>query len=579
MADLTAALLDRARRFLAHDPDPSTRAELEAMIERRDPELAERFAGPLAFGTAGLRGLLGAGESRMNRAVVLRTTAGIATWLQDTGLDISRGVVIGYDGRRQSDVFARDAASVLLAAGLVVHLSDGVCPTPLCAFALKELGAAAAIMVTASHNPPDYNGYKVYAANGAQIVPPADTTIAAAIEAAPVADAIPTADLDLAKEQGRLQAMGEGMNTRYLEAVRAMLPEGGDRSLRIVYTPMHGVGAALWRRAFEGAGFSDLHVVAEQAEPDGTFPTVAFPNPEEEGAMDLAHALGREVDAQLVIANDPDADRLACSVRLDDDFVALTGNEIGTLLGGYTLERLAPRGDDRLLVSTIVSSPLLGRMAKDHGARFAQTLTGFKWIANRAMELEATGARFVFGYEEALGYEVGTVVRDKDGISAALALASHAADLHEKGETLFDALERIWRRFGYFTSTQRSLKFPGAAGPAQMAKLMKRLRDGPPTELTGLRVTAVTDCLSSEIRRGDTVESLDLPRSDVLGFSLEGGHRVLARPSGTEPKMKIYVDVREPIDDRGLEAARAAAEARQDDLLRAILALLGIETG
>ncbi len=578
MAELTAQLLDRARDFLAHDPDPDTRAELEAMVERRDPELAERFAGPLAFGTAGLRGLLGAGESRMNRAVVLRTTAGIAAWLKGTGKDLSRGVVIGYDGRRQSDVFARDAAAVLLAAGISVYLSEGTCPTPLCAFALRDREALAAIMVTASHNPPDYNGYKVYAENGAQIIPPIDGTIAAAIDAAPPADEIARADLDEAAKEGRLQWLGEAMDARYLEAIGTMMPaKGGDRSLRIVYTPMHGVGAKLWRRAFEGAGFSDLHIVPEQAEPDGAFPTVAFPNPEEDGAMDLSHALARKVDAALVIANDPDADRLACSVRRGDDFMMLTGNEVGTLLGGYALERLEPKGDDRLVVSTIVSSPLLARMAEGHGARFAQTLTGFKWIANRAMELEGEGARFVFGYEEALGYEVGTAVRDKDGISAALALATHAAELHAEGKTLLDALEQIWRRFGYFTSGQRSLKFPGSAGKAQMAALMKQLREDPPSALAGLRVVAVTDCLRSEVKRGETVEPLELPKSDVLGFALEGGHRVLARPSGTEPKMKIYIDVCEPVGDGGVDQARTKAEARREELLGAILSRLGAD--
>lgn len=577
MTELTESLLDHARAFLAHDPDPATRAELEAMIARRDPELAERFAGPLAFGTAGLRGLLGAGESRMNRAVVLRTTAGIAAWLKGTGSDLSRGVVIGYDGRRQSDVFARDAAAVLLAAGIPVHLSRGTCPTPLCAFALRELGALAAIMVTASHNPPDYNGYKVYAANGAQIIEPVDSTIAAAIDVAPPADEVPRTDLVAAEKEGRLRWLEEAMDARYLEAIAQMVPAAsGDRTLRIVYTPMHGVGAKLWRRAFEEAGFSDLHVVPEQAEPDGTFPTVAFPNPEEDGAMDLSHALGRKLDASLVIANDPDADRLACSVRQGDDFVMLSGNEIGTLLGSFALQRLAPEGDDRLVVSTIVSSPLLARMAEGHGARFAQTLTGFKWIANRAMELEREGARFIFGYEEALGYEVGTAVRDKDGISAALALAVHAAELNADGKTLFDALEQIWRRFGYFSSGQRSLKFPGAAGRAQMAELMARLRDDPPHELAGVKVVAVTDCLRSEVRRGAEVTALDLPQSDVLGFSLEGGHRVLARPSGTEPKMKLYIDVCEPVGDAGVAEARSKAEARRAALLDAIVVRIGV---
>ncbi|MEM6791608.1 MAG: phospho-sugar mutase [Myxococcota bacterium] len=574
---LTPELIARARAFAAHDPDPAGRAEIEAMVAARDPELAARFAGPLAFGTAGLRGLLGAGESRMNRAVVIRTTAGIAAWLRDTGADPRRGVVVGYDGRRQSDVFARDAAAVLLAAGFVVHLGKACRPTPLCAFAVRQVRAVAGIVVTASHNPPDYNGYKVYAADGAQITAPTDRAIATAIEAVPPADEVPRADLEGASPED-LRWLDEAMDRDYLAAVRALVPRAASPGdLRIAYTPLHGVGAPLLRRALNDAGFTDVHVVAEQAEPDGAFPTVSFPNPEEKGAMDLALALGRRVGADLVIANDPDADRLACSVRPKGDeggaYVALTGNEVGCLLGDYALARLDPSGEERLIVNTIVSSPWLARIAAYHGAQHAMTLTGFKWIAAKAMDLERTrGARFVFGYEEALGYATGRAVRDKDGISAALALVTYAAELKARGETLLDAREQLWRRHGVHLSAQRAQWFEGADGAQRMARLMGELRDAPPRTLADAAVVTVTDCLRGTIVTiADGAETnLDLPRSDVLGFALASGDRVLVRPSGTEPKLKLYVDVCRPVGDDDLASARTDAEARLEALVVAM---------
>ena len=563
------ALIAKARAWVAQDPDPDTRAELQALIDARDADLVERFAGPLAFGTAGLRGILGAGETRMNRAVVIRTTAGLAAYLlEHVEGATERGVVVGYDGRRQSDVFARDVAAVLSAAGLRVHLSPHRCPTPIVAFGVKELNAAAGVMVTASHNPPEYNGYKVYASNGAQIIPPMDRLIAEAIAASPPASEVPRDD-----EHARVTALD--VERSYLDAVRGLAMKGsGDRTLGIAYTPLHGVGGPLIGRAMAEAGFQNLHVVGEQAEPDGTFPTVAFPNPEEPGAMDLVLALAERHGAPLVLANDPDADRLAAAVRTDHGYVQLTGNELGVLLGAYVLSR--EPGTDRLVVATIVSSPMLGAIARDLGVRFTETLTGFKWITNRAMDLEASdGVRFVFGYEEALGYCVDRIVRDKDGISAAVVLATHAAELHAKGETLLDELERLGRRHGLYLSAQKSLEFPGAEGPAKMAALMNGLREQPPAELGGVGVTAVVDVLTSTRTSPDGVAPVDLPASDVLIYELAGGHRVVARPSGTEPKVKIYVDVRETIaTDETLAAARSRADARIAELRDAILARL-----
>ncbi len=576
-----ADLLARAHEWLAHDPDPETRAELRGLIDAGDvAELAERFAGPLVFGTAGLRGLIGAGETRMNRAVVLRATYGLgATLLAEDAGHAARGVVVGYDGRRKSRAFAEAAAEVLAALGIVVHLTERTCPTPLVAFGVTDLGAAAGVMITASHNPPDYNGYKAYWANGAQIVPPIDQRIAAAIAAAPTADAVPLLPLAEAERDGLLTRQGDALEERYLAAIAALARgRGGDRDLPLVYTPLHGVGLPLLREALRRAGFTALHVVAAQAEPDGRFPTVAFPNPEEPGALDLALELAREREAALIIANDPDADRLAVVVRAPDgEYVPLTGNEVGALLGHYLLTEGEGAAGDRLVMTTIVSSPLLGAMASALGARYRETLTGFKWIANGALELErAHGTRFVFGYEEALGYSVGPVVRDKDGISAALHLAELAALRRAEGKTLLDELEGIARRYGLYLSGQRSKTYPGSAGLETMRALMARLRAEPPREVAGLAVLALRDVLVGErVTAEGAREPLDLPRSDVLVFELAGGQRVIARPSGTEPKLKLYVDVREEVaPGEPFAAARARARERLAALADAFATLV-----
>ncbi|MBM4358588.1 MAG: phospho-sugar mutase [Deltaproteobacteria bacterium] len=559
-------VLARAEEWLAHDPDAETRAELAPLIASRSPELIDRFAGPLKFGTAGLRGVLGAGESRMNRAVVRRATLGLARYLLAHEPEaMTRGVVVGYDGRKLGREFAEDTAAVLLASGIPVHLSERVCPTPLVAFAVTDLGAVAGVMVTASHNPPEYNGYKAYARNGAQIIPPADTSIAAEIEAGPHADAIELRDLAEARASGALRDLGEDVRRRYLDAVAGLFdPNTGDRSLSIVYTPLHGVGLELCAQALGEAGFTNVYIVREQAEPDGNFPTVEFPNPEEKGALDLALELARAKNAELILANDPDADRLAAVVRTKDGgYRQLTGNDVGVLLGHHRLERDAanPKPGRPLVITTIVSSPLLGVIAEKVGAGYDETLTGFKWIANKAMEREASeGARFVFGYEEALGYSVGTVARDKDGIGAAVVLAVLAAELHAQGKTLLDELERIGTLFGSFVSRQRSLGYPGAEGTRTMAGLMAKLRASPPTEVAGVAVRRLTDCLARTRTDASGTSAISLPKSDVLILDLDGGHRVIARPSGTEPKLKIYFDVRLPA---GTPTAELRAEGER----------------
>lgn len=569
-----------AEAWMADDPDPITRAEIARLLdEGNESELADRLGAKLEFGTAGLRGLLGGGPNRMNRKVVLRATAGLCAYLLAEVPDAAaRGVCIGYDGRRGSEQFARDAAEVVLGMGLCAHAFDHVVPTPLLAYACLRTRAAAGIMVTASHNPPDYNGYKVYWENGAQIIPPHDIGIAARIDAvgpvASIARAAPEAVPD------RFTRIGDAIERSYLDGVRALQVHPGlARDVSIAYTALHGVGDRLAGRALGEAGFAKVSHVKAQAEPDGAFPTVAFPNPEEKGAMDLVLDLARKGNCDLVLANDPDADRLAVAVRdRDGRYVQLSGNEVGCLLGHYLLDQ-GPAGDARLVVNTIVSSPMLGAIASAHGARWEHTLTGFKWIANRALELEGQGARFVLGYEEALGYTVGSLVRDKDGIGTAVVVADMAAWCASRKRTLLDELEETWRRYGMYLSRQVSVVKPGADGASEIASIMARVRERRPEAVGELGVVAFTDLLAAERRARDgSVTPIALPKGNVLTLDLEGGHRVMLRPSGTEPKIKYYFDVRVDVGSgERIDAARARGEALLDALVAGLERVVGPE--
>lgn len=557
-------VVEAARAWIAQDPDPETRAELEALVSSgKKSELEERMAAPLEFGTAGLRGIVGAGLSRMNRAVVLRATRGLADYLLARHPDArSLPVVVGYDGRLTSRRFAEDTVGVLVAAGIPVRFFDEPVPTPLVAYAARQLSATAAVVVTASHNPPEYNGYKVYAANAAQIVPPVDVEIAERIAAVASAKDVPIEADAMTAGSARAERVPESFFERYLAEVDAARPKvERDQALRVVYTPMHGVGWRFVERCFERAGYPNVHVVAEQAEPDGRFPTVSFPNPEEPGALDLATALATEVKADLILANDPDADRLAvCIPTATGRFRQLTGNQVGLLLADFMLEH-ALRAPRALVGSSIVSSPMLGSIAEGYGARFEQTLTGFKWIWNAALDLEAQeGVRFAFGYEEALGYSVGRIVRDKDGVSAALLLADLAAHEQAHGRGLGERLERLYRKHGLWVSVQKSITRPGNEGLADIERAMQSLTASPPSELGGKRVAKVTD-----YRSGAEARPRWLPNTSLVALELEGGGRVLVRPSGTEPKLKIYVDLSVPLAEGERVSAKeegAAADAR-----------------
>ena len=561
------SLRARAERWIAGDPDERDRAELRALLDdggaAAAAELADRFGARLEFGTAGLRGAIGAGPNRMNRAVVRAATAALAGWLAaHGGPDAAQaGVVIGCDARHRSDEFAAEAARVLAGAGIRAHLLPPRHPTPLLAFAVRHLGAAAGIMITASHNPPADNGYKLYLSDGAQIIPPVDRQIAKAIAGLGDLSQVPVAPPDSALI-GRL---GDEVARAYLDAIVAAVPgpavrQGGQPSLRVVYTPLHGVAAGLALRAFERAGFPPPQVVAGQAEPDPDFPTVAFPNPEEPGALDLALAEARETGADLIVANDPDGDRLAVAVpdhAVPGGWRVLTGDQVGGLLGAYLLDRdPAPDPSARLVATTVVSSTLLAKIAAAAGVRYTETLTGFKWIVRAADGVP--GARFVFGYEEALGYAVTPAVRDKDGISAALALVSLAVTARAAGQSLLDRWDALEAAHGVHLTAQVTLP------TREPARVMAGLRSRPPASLADLPVTAVTDLAAG---------AGGLPPSDVLTYHLSGA-RVVIRPSGTEPKIKAYLEVVEPAGGRSLAAARAAATGRLAPLRDAVAALV-----
>jgi phosphomannomutase len=569
--------------WLADDIDDASRDELRALLAAGTPEaeaeLHDRFAGTLEFGTAGLRGVIAAGPNRFNRVVVARTTAGLCDYLARTVPDArSRGIVIGYDGRRLSRESATDAAEIVAGAGFRALVFDDVAPTPICAFAVIDRRAAAGIMITASHNPPEYNGYKVYWGNGAQIIPPHDEGIARSIAAVGPSRDIPRTPAARAREDGLFESLGADLEQRYLEGVVALCPHRElPRRVRIAYTALHGVGERLARAALQRAGFEHVESVAEQAAPDGGFPTVAFPNPEEKGAMDRVLELAERSAADLVLANDPDADRLAVAVRArDGSLLRFSGNELGALLAHYLLSE-GTQEKDRVVMCSIVSSPMLADIARQHGAHFEHTLTGFKWLANRALDFERDGTgHFVFAFEEALGYTAGALVRDKDGISTAVLTADMAAWCAAQGRMLDEELERVWRRYGLWLSHQVSVTLRGQEGAERIARTMDAMRRSRPTRFGDTNIEALQDIRAGERYAGNSAPSkLTLPRSNVLLFELSGGHRIMMRPSGTEPKIKYYFDVREMIGaGEPLAQARDRAEQRLKALVDAFLAAI-----
>ena len=547
---MTEGLRKLAESWLADDPDPAARDELRELIAGLPgtaEELTDRFSGPLTFGTAGLRGRLRAGPNGMNLAVVTRAAAGLVGWLQAQSTAAPKGpLLIGYDARHGSRDFAERTARVATGAGFAALLLPRPLPTPVLAYAVRALDAIAGVMVTASHNPPQDNGYKVYLGAalggpkgaGAQIVPPADAGIEAAIRA--------VRRLAEVKLGGPGTVLDDTIIRGYVDSAAAVLTPG-PRDLRVAYTPLHGVGGEVLAAAFEAAGFPAPEVVAEQAEPDPEFPTVAFPNPEEPGAMDLLLALATKTGADLAIANDPDADRCAVAIReADGTWRALRGDELGILLADHLIRRGAPG----TYATTIVSSSQLGRLCAARGVPYAETLTGFKWIVRAAEEL-------AYGYEEALGYCVApALVRDKDGITAALLVAELAAALKTEGRGLGDRLDELAAEFGVHATDQLSIRVDDLA---KITRAMARVRAQPPAVLLGADVIDVED---------------RTPDADVLTFRT-AAVRVVIRPSGTEPKLKAYLEVVEPATDGDVPAARTRAAAALQSLRQEVATLLG----
>ncbi len=549
---LSAELQARVEAWISIDPDPDTVAEARALLAAHDEAgLRERFDDRLAFGTAGLRGPLGAGPNRMNELVVRQTAAGLADYVLSAVPDAaSKGVVIGYDARHKSDRFAEATAQVFAAKGMRALLFPHHVPTPVLAFSVLDLGAAVGVQVTASHNPPADNGYKVYWVDGPQIVPPLDEFIASAINAVAVS---PSPVVLSALADSRIETLTDEVIDRYHQGVAGLDPHTSDAaarsSLRIVYTAMHGVGGDDLTRTMATAGFTDFVVVPEQFAPDPDFPTVAFPNPEEKGALDLALALAASVSADLILANDPDADRMAAAIpdpHCTNGWRALRGDEIGWLLADHLLSQpISPTAARRLVCTTIVSSSLLSIMAKHYNVEYRETLTGFKWLAR--MALEQGQYVHILSYEEALGYCVGSLVRDKDGISAALVMADLAAALKASGSSMAARLAEIESRYGRFDTDQWSLRFDGADAQQKMKELMERLRSNIPNHVAGVPVREVRDLITGS------------PSADVVILALADGGRIIVRPSGTEPKCKVYFETVTKADSQPTSIAHLRA--------------------
>lgn len=561
--------MDKIALWLKRDPDPQTRQELNTLLDANDhSELNDRFHTRLEFGTAGLRGKVGVGLNRMNRLVIQETATGLGNYLLEKIPDAAtRGVVIGYDARPDSQQFAHDTAAVLTALSIKVYLTTTVAPTPVVAFGIQHLRAAAAVVVTASHNPPEYNGFKVYWENGAQIIAPHDAGIAANIEQAAM-QPLTLLPLKEAQSQGKLVWLDETYFQAYRETINRsplLAPhlDAHPEKLGLAYTALHGVGAQMAETLLRDAGFTQVFSVKEQREPDGTFPTVAFPNPEEPGAMDYVIDLAKQKGALLACANDPDADRFAVAARTaQGEYRMLTGDQVGVLLGADLLSRYHTPAP--LVGTTIVSSSLLQKIAKSVGAHYYQTLTGFKWLTNVAMEKQSEQTPFLFAYEEALGYTIGSQVWDKDGLSALVAFAQLTAHLHSQGKTVWDQLEALYRQHGMTLNAQRSLALDPQAPPVG-----DRLRSNPPAEIAGRAVTLIEDFKTSQRTFTDgKIEVIDLPISDVLIYHLNGGARVVVRPSGTEPKLKCYYEIVTPFAaHESYDQALQRAEAQMTTLI------------
>lgn len=534
--------------------DEKTHQEL-AEIKDDENEIKERFYKDLEFGTAGLRGVIGTGTNRMNKYTVTKATQGLANYILKTGKQ-DKGVAIAFDSRHFSPEFSRWAALCLNANGIKTYRFDTLRPTPVLSFAVRELGCVAGIVVTASHNPPEYNGYKVYWEDGAQIVPPTDGEIIAEVNAITDYSVIKMMDLEDAIAQGLYNVIGEDLDKKYIAALKKQVlnPEAiknNAKDLKIVYTPLHGTGNIPVQTILKELGFENVYVVPEQEKPDGNFPTVSYPNPEDPKAFALALDLARKVDADIILANDPDADRLGVFVKNNEtsEYEMFTGNMSALFIAEYELSQRKEKGilpENGAMVTTIVSSDLTKAMAKEYNMKLFEVLTGFKWIGEKIKQFEHSGKyEYVFGFEESYGCLVGTHARDKDGIVAVMATCEAAAYYKSKGISALEQMENIYKKYGYYKEGQIALTFKGIEGAEKMKDMMEKLRNNPPTELAGLKVLEFRDYQENIIKNiatGETKET-GLPKSNVLYFDLENSSWCCVRPSGTEPKIKFYCGV------------------------------------
>ena len=566
-----ADLINRANDWADSDPEPETAQQVRDWIDARDEQsLRECFELPLEFGTAGIRGIVGPGPGRMNLAVVRRVTRALADYLESRH-GAGSTVVLGCDARLDSHRFTRETAAVLGAAGCKVLQFEKPVPTPLVAFATQKLQAKAGIVVTASHNPPEYNGYKVYGDNAIQIVSPVDTLIAACIEKLPPAREIP-----LAEDSSHASVLGSNCLSDYQESVLKSRPDHIHYPLRIAYTPLHGVGWEPVRSLFEEAGYGDLQPVHSQVKPDGRFPTVRFPNPEEPGTLNLGIALAESIGAHLLIANDPDADRLAMALPdYKGTWHVLSGNQLGIVLMDYLLGRASKstQGRQALVVSTLVSTPMADALATARGARIERTLTGFKWLWTAALEkLGDKSLSFLLAWEEALGYSTHQAVRDKDGVAAALIAADWAAACHAAGNLPWNRLGQLYREHGAWASRQVNIHKPGTRGVIEIKNAFERNSNSAPDDIDGVKIVEVED-----YRKNFEQRPLWRGYSELVILHLADKSRLLARPSGTEPKLKFYIDVPAEVSaGQDSFSALDAASTRAEQMGQWLVNWLGI---
>ena len=548
--------------------DRETKEELEK-ISGNEKEIEDRFYTSLDFGTGGLRGVIGAGTNRINKYVVRKATQGLANYIAKNG-DKAKGVVISHDSRYKSREFAIEAALVLAANEIKAYLFDDLRPTPELSFAVRKLEATAGIMLTASHNPPEYNGYKVYWEDGGQIVPPHDKGIIAEVNAIENFEDVNIISEEVAREEGLFEIIDPKMDDKYIKTLKDLslnpevIKEVAD-DFHLVYTPLHGTGNIPVQRILKELGFKNLHVVKEQEAPDPEFPTVAYPNPEEPNVFEMGIKLADQTDAQLVMANDPDADRVGIAVKdTDDNWVFLNGNEVGILLTEYIIKSLDEVSENAVVIKTVVTTEMINPIAKKYNLDVMNTLTGFKYIGEKIREFEEGkyDKEYLFGFEESYGYLYGTHARDKDAIVATMLIAEMAAYYQAQGSSLYQELMRMYEEYGYYKADLEAIKMPGKAGKEKIASLLKSLREDSPAEINGQKVVVIKDYLVSkeyDITTGEE-KTIDLPESNVLQFLLEDDSLVTVRPSGTEPKIKFYFSV---VGDSNLAADEKLANLKE----------------